>query len=82
MENNQNQQQDNTPKPNTGQENNNEQQKQEITPNNDQDNSNKDGQQGQGGGDKFRERESEDDHRDIPEIGEDEKEIERNTPRM
>ncbi|MCC7028935.1 MAG: hypothetical protein IT257_01430 [Chitinophagaceae bacterium] len=80
MEINQNPQEGHTPNPTTGNEHNNEQQKQEITPNNDQDNSKQNDQQGDG--DKFRKHESEDDHRDIPEIGEDEKEIERNTPRM
>ena len=39
-------------------------------------------EQEQNGKDKFRKQESEDDHRDIPEIGEDEREIEKNTPRM
>ncbi len=58
--------------------NNNEGKSEKKIPDNEK---NKDKDQ-QGDGDKFRKHETDDDHRDIPEIGEDEKEIERNTPRM
>lgn len=79
MENQQNPQEGNTPgqKPSEQGNNKNNEQNQGKT-NGDQNNEDTT----QGSGDKFRKHESEDDHRDIPEIGEDDKEIERNTPRM
>lgn len=76
MEKQQNPQQDNQQQNQS--DNNNNKTEKNIIP----DNENNENKDQQGEGDKFRKHETDDDHRDIPEIGEDEKEIERNTPRM